>query len=142
MASANFTNLTLKVANGNVNFGSNSFKALLVNAVPSESNLDTWINRNDVTSEVGASGSYASGGASVSCTVGSIDTTNNRVGVTFGNPANFTSATISAVGAIIYKDSGTSSTDTLITFVDFGGTITSTNGTFAVTFSTPLYINR
>ena len=142
MASANFTNLTLKVANGNVNFGSHSFKALLVNAVPSESNLDTWVNRSDVTSEVGASGSYAAGGASVSCTVGSVDTTNNRTGITFGNPANFTSATISAVGAIIYKDSGAAGTDTLITFVDFGGTITSTNGTFSTTFSTPLYINR
>lgn len=142
MASANFTNLPLKIANGSINFGSDTFKALLVSAVPSESNLDSWIFRSDVTSEVGASGSYATGGASVTCTVGATDTTNNRVPITFGNPANFTSATISAVGAIIYDVKGSAATDILVTFVDFGGTVTSTNGTFSTSFNTPLYINR
>jgi hypothetical protein len=29
-----------------------------------------------------------------------------------------------------------------VAFIDFGGTVTSTNGTFTPTVSTPLYINR
>jgi hypothetical protein len=95
-----------------------------------------------VANEVAASGTYATGGAAVSCAVGAVDTTNNRTPVTFGNPTPFTGATISAVGMWIYKVIGTGATDELVTFIDFGGTVTSTNGTFTPTVSTPLYINR
>lgn len=121
---------------------SGTFKMLLVSAVPSETELDTFDFRNDIVTEVGASGTYATGGATVTCSVGAVDTTNNRVAVTFGNPAAWTGATISAVGGWIYKSVGTAATDELITFVDFGGTVTSTAGTFTVTLSSPLYVNR
>lgn len=140
MPSANVGNLTKKLADAY--FGSGTFKFLLVSSAPTETELDTFDFRNDVTNEVAASGSYAIGGATVTCTVGAYDATNNRVPVTFGNPAAFTSATIAAVGGWLYKAVGSSSTDELISFVDFGGTKTSTNDTFTVTFSTPLYVNR
>lgn len=139
MASANSLFLPKRMADA---YFSGTFKMLLVSAVPSETELDTFDFRNDITTEVAASGSYATGGATVTCTVGSVDTANNRVAVTFGNPAAFTSATISAVGAWIYKSVGTAATDELVTFVDFGGTVTSTAGTFTVTLSSPLYVNR
>jgi hypothetical protein len=115
---------------------------LLVSSVPSESDLDTFDFRSDIANEVAASGTYATGGAAVTCSVGAVDTANNRVDVTFGAPAAFTSATISAVGGWIYKAVGSAATDELVTYVDFGGTITSTAGTFTVTLSTPLYVNR
>lgn len=121
---------------------SGTFKMLLVSAVPSETELDTFDFRNDVVTEVAASGTYATGGAAVTCSVGAVDTTNNRVAVTFGNPAAWTGATISAVGGWIYKSVGTAATDELVTFVDFGGTVTSTAGSFTVTLSSPLYVNR
>jgi len=141
MASANFRNLADHLAKAAINFGSDSFKVLLVSSVPSETNLDGWINRSDVTTEVTGTG-YTSGGVAVTATVGSVDTTNNRVAITFGNLSpGWTSATISAVGAIIYKSTGTASTDKLVQFVDFSGTVASTNGNYSVTFSTPLYIN-
>lgn|SRR5574337_280576 len=142
MASANFRNLVLDMANGDVPFDTGTFKAMLVTAVPSESNLDTWDRRNDVTSEHAATGGYATGGFSVTATVGTVDTTNNRVSVTYtcASPT-YSSATLSAVGCIIYLSVGTSATDILCHFVDFGGTVTSTSGNFTVTFSTPLYIN-
>lgn len=119
-----------------------TFKMLLVSSVPSEANLDAYDFRNDVTNEVANSGTYAAGGSAVTCTVGAVDTTNNRVPVTFGAPAAWTGATISAVGGWIYKNVGTAATDELVAFVDFGGTITSTADTFTVTMATPLYINR
>ena len=140
MASANAGILTKRLADAY--FGSGTFKFMLVSTLPSESDLDTFGFRNDVTNEVAASGSYVTGGATVTCTVGAYDATNNRVAVTFGNPAPFTSATISAAGCWIYKAVGSAATDELISFVDFGGTKTSTADTFTVTFSTPLYINR
>lgn len=121
---------------------SGTFKMLLVSAVPSETELDTFDFRNDVVTEVAASGTYATGGATVTCSVGAVDTVNNRVAVTFGNPAAWTGATISAVGGWIYKSVGTAATDELVTFVDFGGTVTSTAGSFTVTLSSPLYVNR
>ena len=139
MASANSLFLPKRMADA---YFSGTFKMLLVSAVPSETDLDTFDFRNDIVTEVAASGSYATGGATVTCSVGAVDTSNNRVAVTFGNPAAFTSATISAVGAWIYKSVGTAATDELVTFVDFGGTVTSTAGTFTVTLSSPLYVNR
>lgn len=139
MASANALILTKRLADA---YFTGSFKMLLVSSVPSESDLDAFDFRNDVANEVANSGTYAAGGAAVTCTVGSVDTANNRVAVTWGNPAAWTGATISAVGGWIYKSVGSSATDELIAFVDFGGTITSTAGTFTVTISAPTYINR
>ena len=139
MPSANSLFLPKRLADA---YFTGSYKALLVSSVPSESDLDTFDFRSDIANEVAASGTYATGGAAVTCTVSAVDTANNRVSVTFGNPAPFTGATISAVGAWIYKAVGTAATDELVTYVDFGSTITSTAGTFTVTLSTPLYVNR
>lgn len=139
MASTNSLFLPKRLADA---YFSGTFKALLVSSLPSESDFDTFDFRNDIANEVAASGTYATGGAAVTCTVGSVDTTNNRVAVTFGNPAPFTSATITARGAWIYKVIGTAATDELVTFVDFGADITSTAGTFTATITNPLYINR
>lgn len=139
MASANAGILTKRLADA---YFTGSFKFLLVSAAPSEANLDAFDFRDDIVNEVADSGTYASGGAAVTCTVGSYDSANNRVEVTFGNPATWTSATITAVGGWIYKVIGAAATDQLVAFVDFGGTKTSTAGDFAVTFTTPLYVNR
>lgn len=45
----------------------------------------------------------------------------------------YSSATISATHGALYKDTGTPSTSPLIGLLDFGGTITSTNGTWSGT---------
>ena len=139
MASANSLALTKRLADA---YFTGTYKAMLVTNVPTESDLDTFDFRNDITTECGASGTYAAGGSAVTCTVSSVDTINNRVSVTFGNPAAWTGATLSAQGMWIYKVIGTAATDELVTFIDFGGTVTSTAGTFTVTISTPLYVNR
>lgn len=139
MASANFRNLADHIASGAINFKTASFKAMLVSSVPSEANLDAWVNRSDVTNEVTGTG-YNAGGTAVTATVSAVDTTNNRVSITFSNPS-WANSTITALGAIIYVDTGTASTSKLVQFADFGGTVVSTNGTFSVTFTAPLYIN-
>jgi len=143
MASANFTNLTDHLAKAAVNFSTDTFKAILVTAVPSESDLDTFINRSSIATEHAATGGYTAGGFAVTASVGAVDTTNNRIAVTYtcASPT-YSSATLSAVGCIIYKSTGSSATDKLLHFVDFGGTVTSTAGNYTVTFSTPFYINR
>lgn len=140
MASANVLILPKRLADA---YFTGTYKLMLVTAAPDETALDTYDFRDDVTGvEVPNSGTYVAGGAAVSCTVGAVDTTNNRVPVTFGNPATWTGTTISAVGAWIYKVIGSAATDQLVTFIDFGGTVSSTAGDFDVTILTPLYVNR
>jgi len=143
MASTNFTNLPDHLARAAVNFASDTFKAILVTAVPSESDLDTFINRSSVTTEHATTGGYNAGGFSVTASVGAVDTANNRVAITYtcASPT-YSSATLSAVGCIIYKSTGSAATDKLLHWVDFGGTVSSTSGNYTVTFSTPFYINR
>jgi len=139
MPSSNFLALPKRTADA---YFTGGFKMLLISAAPSEANLDAWSVRSDVTTEVAASGSYPTGGAPVTATVGAADVANNRVPVTFASPAPFTGTTIGAVGGIIYKDKGSAGADELVTYVDFGGTVSSTNDTFTVTINSPLYVNR
>ena len=138
MASGNALILTKRMADA---YFTGSFKFLLVSSVPSESDLDTFDFRNDITNEVTGAG-YTSGGVAATVTVGSVDTTNDRTPVTITDLTNaWTSSTISAVGGWLYKVVGSSATDQLVGFVDFGGTVTSTAGNYSVTFTAPLYVN-
>ena len=140
MASTNSLFLPKRLADAY--FGAGAFKMLLVTSVPSESDFDTFDFRSDIANEAVGSG-YTAGGFTVVPTVGAVDTTNNRVAVTFADltPALAT-ATVSAVGGWIYKNIGTAATDELVQFVDFTGTIASSNAAYNVDFTSPLYVNR
>ena len=138
MASGNALILTKRMADA---YFTGTFKFLLVSSVPSEANFDAYDFRDDVANEVTGTG-YTSGGVSATVTVGSVDTTNDRTPVTITDLTNaWTSSTISAVGGWLYKVVGSSSTDQLVCFVDFGGTVTSTAGNYSVTFTAPIYVN-
>jgi hypothetical protein len=64
------------------------------------------------------------------------DTVNDRVDISLG-AESWTTASITARGAVYYKRrGGLSSADELVAYIDFGGDITSTLGTFALTAST------
>lgn len=141
MASSNFRNFARNLALGRHVFGTDTAKVLLVSSIPSEANLDAWVSRADVTNEITGTG-YTAGGVAQAYTLDALDTTNNRQPITMTNITNgWTSATFSAVGAIIYKNSGTAATDYLIDFIDFGGTVSCSSGSYSITYSTPLYIN-
>ena len=138
MASGNALILTKRMADA---YFTGSFKFLLVSSVPSEANFDAYDFRDDVANEVTGTG-YTSGGVAATVTVGSVDTTNDRVAVTITDLTNaWTGSTISAVGGWLYKAVGTAGTDELVSFVDFGGTVTSTAGNCSVTFTAPIYVN-
>jgi len=80
---------------------------------------------------------YTAGGNACSVSVAAVDNTNNDVEISF-TITSWTSATITARAAVIYKSTGTASADPLVGYVDFGSDVSSTNGTFAVTVSSPL----
>jgi hypothetical protein len=134
MASIIFNSALNDAFNGNIDFGSDTFKVMLVTSSYTP-NKDTHTKRSDVTNEVGNSGTYAAGGATATVSVTN-DTANDRQDVSLGG-ASFTSATITAAAAVYYKSrGGAASADELVAYIDFGGNVTSTAGTWALTAST------
>lgn len=122
---------------GNIVFGGASpstFKAMLVTSTYAP-DKDLHLTRSNVSNEVTGTG-YTAGGNSATPTV-TKDTANDRVDISW-TIGNWTSATITARAVVLYKSTGTAATDLLVGYVDFGSDVTSTNGTFAVTVSTPL----
>jgi len=143
MASQNFTNLADHLARAKIDFSAVTIKALLINTtVPTETDLDTWVDRDDVTNEHAISGGYLAGGFDCTVVVEALDTVNNKVSVTI-TPTNiptYTNATISSKGSIIYVSTGLAANDLLIGFVDFNGTVSIVDGDYTVVFLDPLDI--
>lgn len=139
MASLIYDSFWDDLEKGNVVPSTDSYKGMLVTSSYAP-NKGTHAKRSDVTNEVSGTG-YTAGGTAVTATVSS-DTTNHREDITFSNPS-WSTATIAAAALVIYKSrGGASSADNLVCYIDFGGTVTSTGGTFAVTISTPLRIQN
>jgi len=84
-----------------------------------------------VTNEVANSGTYAAGGGTLTNVT---PTSSSTTAFTDFADLSFTSATITAFGALIYND--TAAGDPTVCVLDFGGSKTSTNGTFTIIFPT------
>jgi len=83
------------------------------------------------TNEVAASGSYVAGGGALTNVT---PTSTGTTAFTDFADLSFTSATITAFGALIYND--TAAGDPTVCVLDFGGAKTSTSGTFTIIFPT------
>lgn len=110
------------------NSGGNTFKlALYTNSASFTAATTAYTASN----EVGASGSYAAGGG----TLTRVDpTTSSTTAYTDFADLTFTSATITARGALIYNDSAAG--DPSVCVLDFGSDKTSTAGNFTIVFPT------
>lgn len=110
--------------------GSN-MKLALIKATPSGSYTAATTSYNQLTGsptdEIGASGSYVAGGAQLVCVE---PTSSGTTAIVDFNDVSFTSATISSDGMMIYN---ASENNRAVSVHDFGGTKTSTNGTFTIT---------
>jgi len=86
------------------------------------------------TNEVGDSGSYAAGGGTLTRVN---PTTSGTTAFTDFDDLSFTSATITARGALIYNTTPTHTyTNPVVAVLDFGSDKTSTSGTFTIQFPT------
>jgi hypothetical protein len=83
------------------------------------------------TNEVAASGSYSAGGGALTNVT---PTSTGTTAFTDFADLSFTSATITAYGAMIYNN--TAAGDPSVCILDFGGAKTSTSGTFTIIFPT------
>jgi len=106
-----------------------TFKLALYDNTPSFTAATTAYTSSG---EVGNSGTYSAGGGTLT----------NVTPISSGTTAftdfadlSFTSATITAYGALIYNDTAVG--DPTVSVLDFGGAKTSTAGTFTIQFPTP-----
>ena len=108
--------------------GGNTFKlALYTNSASFNAATTAYTTSN----EVSASGTYSAGGG----TLTNVNpTTSGTTAFTDFADLSFTSATITARGALIYND--TASGDPSVVVLDFGSDKSSTSGTFTIVFPT------
>lgn len=106
----------------------NTFKLALYDNSPSFTAATTAYTSSG---EVANSGTYAAGGGTLTNVT---PTSSGTTAFTDFADISFTSATITAYGALIYNDSAAG--DPTVCVLDFGGAKTSTNGTFTVIFPT------
>jgi hypothetical protein len=108
--------------------GGNTFKlALYTNSASFTAATTAYTSSNEVSN----SGSYSAGGGALTNVT---PTTSGTTALTDFADLEFTSATITARGALIYNDSA--SGDPTVAVLDFGGDKTSTTGTFTIQFPT------
>lgn len=139
MASLVYNSFYYDSFTGAINCASDSFKCMLVTSSYTADKAHD--KRNDITNEVTGTG-YTSGGNWATCTVAAVDNTNNDVEITF-SITSWTTSTITARGAVIYKSrGGASSADELVCYIDFGADISSSAGTFAVTMNDPIKVQN
>lgn len=105
-----------------------SFKLALYTATAT---LNASTTAYSATNEVSNSGSYTAGGGTLTNVT---PTATGTTAITDFADLSFTTATITARGALIYND--TEAGDPAVAVLDFGSNKTSTSGTFTIQFPT------
>ena len=130
MADAVYNSAKVDIAAGDIILDSDDLWIMLVDNTYTP-DVDAHNFRDDVTSfEVSGTG-YTAGGMDLGTVTVSQDNTNNRSLADAANPV-WSTATITARGAIIYKKVGTAATDRLLMYLDFGSDVSSTAADFTV----------
>lgn len=96
-------------------------------------NQDTHDFFDDVSATEITGTGYTAGGATLASKTATYDTATDQARLDAADPS-WASSTLSATDAVVYKSTGTASTSPLLAGVDFGGTVSTTSGTFQVTF--------
>jgi len=131
--SGNFmcTSFKKELLQGKHNFtasSGNTFKlALYTNSASFTAATTAYTSSNEVSN----SGSYSAGGGALTNVT---PTSSGTTALTDFADKEFTSATITARGALIYNDSAAG--DPTVAVLDFGADKTSTSGTFTIQFPT------
>lgn len=112
-----------------VDFDTDTIKVMLATSSYTP-DFDAHDYINDVTNEVSGTG-YTAGGATLASPVVTLDAANDRVDFDAAD-TSWTTSTITARWAIIYKSTGTPSTSPIVGFIDFVTDQVSSAGTFLI----------
>jgi len=127
-----------KIMDGSIDLDTDTIKVALVTSsyTPDKDAHDFF---DDVTDEVSGTG-YTAGGATLGSVTVTADNTDNE-GVFDAADTSWSTATITARAAVIYKSTGTASTSPLICYIDFGADKVSTAGTFTIAWNSEGILN-
>lgn len=129
MANVIYTPFKTKLLNGAIDLDTDTLKVMLVTSSYTPSAAHEF--RSSVTNEVSGTG-YTAGGQTLTNVLAS---TSGTDGVLDADNVTWSSSTITARAAVIYKDTGNASTDDLIAYVDFGSDQTTSNGDLTIQWS-------
>ena len=125
--------------NGNIDLDTDTINVMLVTSSYTP-NQDTHDYRDDVTNEVSGTG-YVAGGAALAGKAVTQDDTDNE-GVFDATDLTWSTSTITARGAVLYKArGGASSADELIAYIDFGEDKVSSAGNFTIQWNAEGILN-
>jgi hypothetical protein len=128
------TSFKAELLGGLHDLDSDVIKIALIKASPTGTYDATTTNYSNLTGNSDEASGTGYTPDAETLTGASITTSGTTAYVDFGTDPEWTSATISADGCLIYNETAG---DRAICVIDFGGTKTSTNGTFKVEFPTP-----
>lgn len=131
MADVIYSNLPKHLMNANISLESDTIKVALVTSsyTPDQDAHEFF---DDITNEVTGTG-YTAGGATLASKTVTADTANNA-GVFDAANVTWSTSTITARGAVVYKSTGTASTSPLIEYIDFGIDKISSGADFTITW--------
>jgi hypothetical protein len=123
---------------GAINWSSDTIKVALTTSAYTP-NQDTHDFFDDVTNEITGTG-YSAGGVALASKTSTYDTTTDQIRLDAAD-TTWTTSTLTARRAVIYKSTGTPATSALIGWVDFGADVSTTAGTFQITWDATGIIN-
>jgi hypothetical protein len=125
--------------NGALDLDTDTIKVMLVTSSYT-ADQDAHTKRSDITNEVSGTG-YSAGGSALANKAVTADNTDNE-GVFDADDLTWSTSTITARGAVLYKSrGGASSADELLCYIDFGADKSSSAGNFTLQWDAEGIIN-
>jgi hypothetical protein len=139
MADVIFNSFKRDIINGALDLDTDTIKVMLVTSSYT-ADQDAHTKRSDITNEVSGTG-YSAGGSALANKAVTVDNTDNE-GVFDADDVTWSTSTITARGAVLYKSrGGASSADELLCYIDFGSDKISSAGNFTITWDAEGIIN-
>ena len=126
------TSFKVALLYGEMDFSSNTSQSFKIALYTSSATLDADTTAYSTTNEVSGTG-YTAGGNTLTIATNPTNDTSGTVAYLDFSDTTWTSSSITARGALIYKAGGTTPS---VAILDFGSDKTSSDSTFAVTFPT------
>ena len=134
-----YNKLKTELLKGTIDLVNDTIKVMLLTSSYTP-NIDTNLVISDISANEITGAGYTAGGSEITGKTVTQDDTDNE-GVFDGDDVNWSTSTITARYAVIYKDSGTPSTSPLLAYVDFGADKSSLNENFIVSWATVGILN-
>jgi len=138
MADIIYNSFKQKIMDGSIDLDTDTIKVALVTSsyTPDQDSHEDFA---DITNEVSGTG-YTAGGATLANKAVTKDNTDNE-GMFDADDVTWSSSSITARGAVVYKDSGVAATSWLICYKDFVSDYTSLNGDWVIPWNAEGIVN-